>query len=145
MSENKEKELIAKAQNVRERAYPPVTGIKFGAAILTRSGKIHVGCNIEEYGLTLTRHAEMMAVDSMLSNRENDGDDIIINKLVIVGDPKSTGGSKPLFPCALCRQHISPFSDDETTIIAVDLHGNKRTEKFRNLLPEDPFKITPRK
>ena len=39
--------LVRAAIEVRERAYAPYSSFKVGAALLARSGKVYVGCNIE--------------------------------------------------------------------------------------------------
>lgn len=127
------------AKKAREKAYVPVTGIKFGAAIKTKSGKIYVGANNEDWSLTLTRHAEMCAIDKMLFNRGWHKDDQIIAIVVVVGNPISLGSSKPIFPCGLCRSYISQFSTNETIVIALDLVGNSRTELLDVLLSDGAF------
>lgn len=40
-------ELILEAKKVRERAYAPYSHHSVGAALVTKSGKIYHGCNIE--------------------------------------------------------------------------------------------------
>ena len=130
--------LCALAKKARERAYVPVTGIKFGAALITRGGTIYTGANNEDWSLTLTRHAEMCAVDKMLFNRE-DKDDQIIDIIVVAGDPASLGLSEPIFPCGLCRSYISQFSTKETIVVALDLDGNSRTKTLDDLLSYRAF------
>ena len=130
--------LCALAKKVRERAYVPVTGIKFGAALVTRTGTIYTGANNEDWSLTLTRHAEMCAIDKMLFNRE-EVDDQVIDIIVVAGDPTSLGLSNPIFPCGLCRSYISQFSTKETIVVALDLDGNRRTKKLSALLSDRAF------
>ena len=127
--------LYRHALKARSSAYAPVTGIKFGAALITKKGSIHVGANIEEWSLTLTRHAEMIAIDSMLITTGG-----IIEMLVVVGDPKSLNCDNPIFPCGLCRQYISQFATPETIIVAGDLEGHKRIMTLELLIPNRPFK-----
>ena len=48
--------LISKAKEVSANAYAPYSNFQVGAAVLTRSGKIYTGCNVENalYGLCAT-------------------------------------------------------------------------------------------
>ena len=54
-------ELILEAKKARERAYTPYSHFKVGAALLTKSGKIYHGCNIENAAYTPTNCAERTA------------------------------------------------------------------------------------
>ena len=128
--------LYVKALEARKLSYTPVTGIKFGAALITGSGIIHIGANIEEWSLTLTRHAEMVAIDNMLFPHYNNE---VIDIMVVVGDPKSLGLEKPIFPCGLCRQYIAQFATDDTVIAAGDLKGSKVITTLKELMPNRPF------
>lgn len=131
--------LCALANRARERAYAPVTGIKFGAALITKSGKIYAGANNEDWSLTLTRHAEMCAIDRMLFARKNE-EDQIIDVIVVVGDSTALGLTDPVFPCGLCRSYIAKFSTKDTMVIAKDVNDGGNVELIDDLLPERPFK-----
>jgi len=137
-----EREKITKlcdlAEEARGKAHVPVTGIKFGSALITRSGRIFVGANNEDWSLTLTRHAEMCAIDKMLFNRKYK-EDQIIDIIVVIGDPKSLGLLEPIFPCGVCRSYVSQFSTEETIVVALDLDGNNRVKLLRKLLPDRAF------
>ena len=41
------KELMLLAEKARLNAYTPYSGFKVGAALLAKSGKVYLGCNIE--------------------------------------------------------------------------------------------------
>ena len=135
---NETQNLCDLAEKAREKAYAPVTNIKFGAALRTKSGKIYVGANNEDWSLTLTRHAEMCAIDKMLFNSEVE-DDQIIDVVAVAGEPASLGLLKPIFPCGLCRSYISQFSTKETIVIALDLDGNRRVAMLEDLLSDRAF------
>lgn len=126
------------AEEARKKAYAPVTGIKFGAALITKNERIFVGANNEDWSLTLTRHAEMCAIDKMLFNRKYK-EDQIIEIIVVIGDPKSLGLSEPIFPCGVCRSYISQFSTKDTMVVALDLDGNSRVKLLSDLLPDRAF------
>ena len=137
-----EREKITKlcvlAKEARKRAYAPVTGIKFGAALITKSEKIFVAANNEDWSLTLTRHAEMCVIDKMLYDRIFKNDQMI-DIIVVAGDPASLGLSEPVFPCGVCRSYISQFSTKDTIVVALDLDGNNRVKLLSDLLPYRAF------
>ena len=64
MSDNR---LIEAAFDVRQHAHAPYSQFSVGAALLTKSGKIFVGCNIENISLRLTICAEQAAVAAAVS------------------------------------------------------------------------------
>jgi cytidine deaminase len=131
-------ELYETALEARNRAWAPVTGITFGAALKTKAGDIFVGANIEEWSLVLTRHAEMVAIDNMIFMKSGDE---IIDMLVVVGDPQSLNMSRPVYPCGVCRNYISQFADEDTVIVASNLDGSiYRNSKLHKLLTHRPFK-----
>lgn len=144
--DNDETQLYEHARNIRNVAYPVVTGIRFGCALLTNAGREYTGANIEEWGMIESRHAEMCAIDNMLLDRAVNQygeamskDDITIKKLIVVGDPKKLGKNNPIFPCLSCLNLITQFSDSDTMVIAVDLMGNVRMVRIDELCPERAF------
>ena len=58
------RELLNEAKLARNKAYAPYSKHKVGAALLTKSGKIYCGCNIENAGFTPTVCAERTAIFS---------------------------------------------------------------------------------
>ena len=101
--------LIKKAKQVSEKAYAPYSGFKVGAALLTKSGKVFTGCNVENSSYGLSNCAERTAVFKAVSEGEME-----FSELVIYVD------SDILFtPCGACRQVLSEFSSDlKITIIS---------------------------
>lgn len=93
--------LINKAIEIRAFAYAPYSGYKVGAALIDVNGNIHTGCNIESADLTLTSHAEMVAIDSMVKSGCLNFTKITIALAGI--------GTKPGTPCGLCRQKMAEF------------------------------------
>jgi cytidine deaminase len=87
-------ELRARAVQAAQNAYAPYSGLHVGAAGLTPSGRIHVGCNVENasYGLTLC--AECGLVSSVTAAGEAD----LVAVSVVARD------GRPLAPCGRCRQ-----------------------------------------
>lgn len=95
-------ELLARARAVRQLAYAPYSGYRVGAAVLSASGKIYVGCNVENatYGLTIC--AERTAVASMVCAGEQQ-----IAAIQVV-----TQGPKVGMLCGMCRQMLAEFAEE---------------------------------
>ena len=87
-------ELIQQAQSAREQARAPHSGYRVGAAILTSSGKVYYGCNIESDAFPTSMCAERVAIYSAIAAGERG-----FKALAIV----SNDGSPP---CGACRQVI---------------------------------------
>ena len=79
-------ELIKLAIEAREFAYAPYSHWKVGAALLTKSGKVYKGCNIENSGFTATVCAERCAFFKAISEGVYDFD-----KIAIVGGDVDAG------------------------------------------------------
>ena len=65
-----EKKLMNEAILARENAYAPYSHFKVGAALLTKSGRIYRGCNIENAGFTPSNCAERTAFFKAVSEGE---------------------------------------------------------------------------
>ncbi|MCD4795996.1 MAG: cytidine deaminase [Candidatus Cloacimonetes bacterium] len=103
------KDLIAKAKEVSSKAYAPYSNYKVGAALLTKSGKVFTGCNVENSSYGLTNCAERTAVFKAVSEGERE-----FIELVIYVDSDSL----PV-PCGACRQVLSEFcSNLKITVIS---------------------------
>src|SRR5258708_33110759 len=93
-------ELIRKAVTAREKSYSPYSGFAVGAALLTRSGRVFMGCNIENVSLRLTMCAEQGAVAAAIAEGERD-----FSSIAVVAESK-----KPIVPCGACRQLLAEFN-----------------------------------
>lgn len=105
------KSLILKAQEARKKSYSPYSHFCVGAALLTKSGKVYTGCNIENASYTPTNCAERTAIFKAVSEGERDFDAI-----AIVGGKESDKGGF-CAPCGVCRQVIAEFCDKDFKII----------------------------
>ena len=103
MDKNDER-LIREALEAREGAYAPYSGFKVGAALLSASGKIYRGCNIENASYPVTICAERTAVAKAVSGGERE-----FRKIAIVGSPGDRKGYGPCLPCGMCRQMLREF------------------------------------
>ena len=78
-----DQELIRRALLAREQAYTPYSHFQVGAALLTRTGTVYPGCNIENAAYTPTNCAERTAFFSAVAQGERD-----FAAIAIVGGPQ---------------------------------------------------------
>jgi cytidine deaminase len=116
-------DLIARAIEARERAYAPYSRFKVGAALLTTSGRVYTGCNIENVAYGPTVCAERTAIFKAVSEGER--------QFEVIAVATRTG----ITPCGVCRQVMREFAPDITILIAT-LGGNFRITTLRDLLPD---------
>lgn len=98
--------LIEAAVEVRRWAYAPYSHYAVGAALLTESGKIYEGVNIENAAYPTTMCAERVAVFKAVSEGEY--------AFIAIAVATSNGGT----PCGSCRQVMAEFGVDTLVIIA---------------------------
>ena len=104
-----DKELVSEALKAREMSYSPYSQFAVGAALLTKSGKVYRGCNIENAGYTPTNCAERTAFFKAVSEGERN-----FEKIAIVGGKVGEKIEKYAYPCGGCRQVMREFCDEET-------------------------------
>ncbi len=121
------RKLIEKAKEVAKNAYSPYSGIKVGSALLTKSGKIFTGCNVENVSYSLTVCAERVAILKAVSEGEKE-----FEKIVIYSD-------KMMYPCGACLQVMAEFNPD-MEIIIVDKKENIKKYSLKEIL-RFPFKL----
>ncbi len=116
--------LIQKAVNARDWAYAPYSKYAVGAAVLTESGKIYDGVNIENAVYPLTICAERVAIFKAVSQGETSFRAIAV--------ATKNGGT----PCGACRQVMAEFGMG-LVILLVDSTGKQVAEyTLSDLLPE---------
>lgn len=110
------KQLIIEAQNARKYSYAPYSHFCVGAALITKSGKVYTGCNIENAAYSATNCAERTAIFKAVSEGERD-----FEALAIVGGRE---GEVADFcaPCGVCRQVIAEFCSKDFKIILGNEH-----------------------
>jgi cytidine deaminase len=117
------KQLIQNAVDVRHRAYAPYSNYAVGAALLTTSGRIFNGVNVENAAYPATICAERVAIVKAVSEGE-----LEFQAIAVVTE---NGGS----PCGYCRQVLAEFGLDTVVLIA-DENGNLIVETtVAGLLP----------
>ena len=104
-------ELMRLAEEARAYSYTPYSGFAVGAALLTKSGKVYTGCNIENASYTPTVCAERTAVFKAVSEGEKE-----FAAIAIIGGP---AGEKGRFcaPCGVCRQVLREFCELDFRIL----------------------------
>jgi cytidine deaminase len=119
-------ELVALAKQARDRAYAPYSNFPVGAALLGRSGRVYMGCNVENAAYPLTTCAERAAVVKAVSEGEREFETIAV--------VTATGAA----PCGACRQILREFGGPggDLRVLVADTAGNVRTFTIAELLPE---------
>lgn len=123
INEEQKESLIQAAMAVRRWAYVPYSHYPVGAAILTASGKIYDGINVESAAFPTTMCAERVAIFKAVSEGERD--------FVAIAVVTDNAGS----PCGGCRQVMAEFGL-ETIVLIADGEGKISQETtVSDLLP----------
>jgi cytidine deaminase len=125
--------LVAAALRARERAVAPYSRFKVGAALLTTTGKIVTGANVESASYGLTCCAERIALFKALSEGDREFAAIAVVARVHGGP----------MPCGACRQLLSEYAPAAQVWVADS--GQPRTVRefsVAMLLP-GPFRKAP--
>ena len=124
ISNEKKQELAGMAVEMRKRSYIPYSHYAVGAALLTKSGSIFTGCNIENAAYPVTICAERTAIFKAVSEGEKEFEAIAIATEDGLG-----------FPCGSCRQVMAEFALDMLVMLC-DRDGHIKTEMtVSELLP----------
>lgn len=123
-----ERALIAAAAEVRARSYSPYSRFAVGAALLTASGKIYTGCNIENAAYGPSNCAERTAFFTAVSQGER-----AFTAIAIVGGREDWDSF--CAPCGVCRQVMAEFCQDSFRILLGRSDGAVREFTLKELLP----------
>ena len=118
-----DEELIEVAKKYREFSYSPYSRFKVGAAVLTKSGKVFGGCNIENSSYPVTNCAERTAIFKAVSEGEKE-----LEAIALIADTEG-----PCSPCGACRQVMGEFKINR--IIMANLKGDKKVVTLEEVLP----------
>lgn len=94
------RELMAEAEKARKTSYSPYSRFAVGAALLTKSGRVVHGCNVENSSFGLSCCAERTAVFKAVSEGERE-----FVAIAITAGPKRGAA-----PCGACRQVLHEFA-----------------------------------
>jgi cytidine deaminase len=119
-------QLLQSARKVMKNAHAPYSKFRVGAAILTTSGEIFSGCNVENASYGITNCAERTAIFSAVAKL---GSRIEIRAVAVTNDH-----GVPCAPCGACRQVIYEFGPD-AIIFFQGAKGPKQAH-IQELLPE---------
>ena len=123
------RKLIAAAKAAQRNAHAPYSKFRVGAALLTKSGKVYTGVNVENASYGLTNCAERVAVGKAVSEGHRK-----FHAIAVVAP------SAALSPCGACRQVLSEFG--ECVVICADSRNTRRLRihLLSELLPHS-FKL----
>jgi cytidine deaminase len=109
-----------------QRAYAPYSQFPVGAAILTDSGKVFAGANMENASYPEGWCAEVSAIAHMVMGGERR-----IKEIAVIAEkmPRIT-------PCGGCRQRLKEFGTSDTLVHLCDATGIVETVKLGDLLPK---------
>lgn len=123
LTEEQRQELIEAAREARRYAYAPYSHYEVGAALLTDSGRIYDGVNVENAAYPTSICAERVAVFKAVSSGER--------RFTAIAVATANGGS----PCGACRQVLAEFGLD-TQVLVTDENGQVTMDTtVRDLLP----------
>ncbi|MFZ6033488.1 MULTISPECIES: cytidine deaminase [Melioribacter] len=118
-------QLISKAVEAARKAYAPYSNFHVGAALITKSGKIYLGANIENSSYGLTICAERTAAFRAVLEGEKEFDAI-----AIVSDSEDFTP-----PCGACRQVLSELCGKDLSVIMNNKKGEIKEMTLEELLP----------
>lgn len=116
-------ELVEAAKQARKNAYAPYSQFPVGAALLSKSGRIYTGCNVENSSYGLTICAERNAIFSAVAAGEREFEALVI-----------AAKNAKVYPCGACRQVLAEFCDD-LTIRIVGEDGEQTETRLSEILP----------
>jgi cytidine deaminase len=119
--------LMSAARAAARYAYVPYSHFPVGAAVLTHSGEIISGVNIENASSGLTVCGERVAIFTAAAAGHR------TFRAVAVSAPRAAGTT----PCGACRQVINEFKPDDGDLVVLLDHFDRIVPvAFSALLPD---------
>jgi cytidine deaminase len=125
-AEKQRTRLLQMARAAMKKAYAPYSNFRVGAALLTNTGKVFTGCNVENASYGMTNCAERTAICSASAQL---GPKLEVTAVAVVNDH-----GVPCSPCGACRQVIYEFGP-EAIVFFQGAEGEKQAH-ITELLPE---------
>ena len=117
--------LMDTAKEAAKKSYSPFSKFAVGAGVLTSSGKVYGGCNIENSSFGMTICAERCAIFKAVS----DGEKEIL--AVAIYSPNEDD----CYPCGACRQVMYEFQGEREVEIITEEKGELNIKKMSDFLP----------
>ena len=125
--DSQDKKLAELARETAKKAYAPYSNFRVGAALITDSGNIYTGCNIENASYPATVCGEDVAIFKAISEGETKIDTIAVACIDAENDTA-------IFPCGISRQRMSEFNTENVIVV----HNDEiKKNKFEEVLPFD--------
>ncbi|MEY8699968.1 cytidine deaminase [Streptococcus ferus] len=118
-------DLVSLAIEASKKAYVPYSHFPIGAALLTKSGQIFQGCNIENASFGLTNCGERTAIFKAVSEGHLD-----LEEIAIYGET-----ANPISPCGACRQVMTEFFEPSAKVTLIAKDGRTVEMTVEDLLP----------
>ena len=123
-------QLRKRAVAAADNSYSPYSEFPVGASVISESGRIYVGCNVENASFGLAQCAERTALSAAIADGAKPG---TLTRLLIY-----TPGTRVHSPCGACRQVMHELmSADGEVLSCCDTDEVKSCSKL-DYLP-DPF------
>ena len=124
------RDICLAAVAAMKNSYSPYSHFTVGAALLTKSGKLYTGCNIENSAFGPTVCAERVSVFKAVSEGEREFEILA----VVGGKDGNVKGVTP--PCGVCRQVLSEFASQDLLVLFVkDRDGSFEEHTLGEILP----------
>ncbi|MFZ1727868.1 MAG: cytidine deaminase [Albidovulum sp.] len=117
--------LLDAARDVRENAYAPYSRFKVGAAVRSASGRVYVGCNVENVAYPEGTCAEAGAIAAMVAAGETK-----LAEVCVIAD-----SMEPVPPCGGCRQKLAEFGGPSVPVTLATTDGATTKTTIGALLP----------
>ncbi len=119
-----QRNLFIRARQARENAYAPYSKFPVGAALLTDSGEIITGVNVENASYGGTICAERSAMVRAISGGQRSFQAMAVS-----------GTQGPLWPCGICLQFMLEFEPNLLVITGSD-EDHLESRRLAELLPK---------
>ena len=123
-------DLLAAAQQARAQAYAPYSQITVGAALLSASGALYGGANIENASYSAGICGERAAFIRALWAGERE-----FKALAVIGGPAKEEAREYYYPCGVCRQWMAEFCDADFIVLAAKSAEDFQEFSLAQLLP----------